>query len=187
MAGVRKLQRRPLGIEALRALALDPDLVPGLHRPRDPIAPEYDRRRLGAQELAHQSAQRRDRPACASAGDPGDRFALSFGGALVDDQTDRPVPFRHFFWGERDDDKPKAVQRHFAETPALDLEGHYESARALCGLDLHLAWHARTHIIAAAVLVVLSIDLPLWCSHIDTSSAIATGKLYVPLCLIETG
>lgn len=72
-------------------------------------------------------------PATPAIGPPADPLAIAviallFGGSLIDDDTDRPVPLGHRFERQPEDDEAETIERYRAEAASFDLKRHGERA-----------------------------------------------------------
>src|SRR5215510_13634427 len=147
--------------------AFDRDIEHARDRDRSthPAHLELDRLGLGAPEIADQGPERRHRAAALAARDRRERVALLLGGALVEDEADRPVALDHRTRRVREDGEAQAVEPGVAVLAAIDPEDEPHVAEALGGLRRHPRRGARTHGIAAAGLEVFAADLPLHARH----------------------
>src|SRR5678816_3236540 len=170
-AGV--VAKHPGGVRIELLLALGPHLdeIAGFHRELQAATIEVYRRRLHADECSDQARERRHRAARSPAGDCREGLALFRGGALVDDEADRPVAFAHLRRRITDNDETEAIERHVPEAAALYLHRHGEGAGAVSRARRHPSGNARTDEFAATRFEVLPGDVPGRCRHANRRPA----------------
>src|SRR5262245_19976440 len=121
---------------------------------------DRDRLGLGALEMADERAQRRHRPAVPAARDGRQRIALVSRGALVENQTDRPVTLGHRAGRPCQDREAQTVEPRAAVQTLPDAKHESDGAVALGRTRRHTRSGTRTHRVAAPGLEVLAADLP---------------------------
>src|SRR5262249_30556895 len=142
--------------------SLDGDVEHTWNRDRAAHAAHLDRDRLGlsAFEAADQRAQRRHRPAVAGARDRRERIARLGRGALVENETDRPVTLDQRAGRPEQDRETQAVELRAAVQALPDAKHEAGRTVALARARRHTRSGARADRVAAAGLEVLTADLP---------------------------
>src|SRR5262249_25335751 len=143
----------------------DIEHAPGRDRSAPPAHLELDRLGLSAPEIADQRRERRHRAAALAARDRRERVALFLGGALVEDEADRPVALDHRARRVRENGEAQAVEPGVAVLPAIHAEHEPDVAEAFRRLRREPRGGAWAHGIAAAGLEVFAADLPLHVRH----------------------
>ncbi len=87
-------------------------------------------------------------------------------GTLVGDEADRNVTVTHGWSGRvGNDGEVEAIQLYSAVLSLVNMERHCKVAIALCVLPRQIAGRARTEVVAAARLHILTADPPLGIRH----------------------